>query len=223
MPKTTEAPRARRKKQTPVKARPMPKRKLIQKTDWHVLAALAVFVIAALLAQPEAASAFEASIFSLFYVQSGLLVPVFFVITQLGSIYFLAALSALYLYLKNYVVVLRLLMAGTLAYLLAGVSKDLFGRGRPDELFDNIVFHDVMVRGPGFPSGHTALAVAVGIVLFHHTPQKWHAAIIIVTILAAISRIAVGAHAPLDIVGGAAIGWMAAMLFRHVRIRDRTP
>lgn len=223
MPKTTEASRTRRKKQAPVKGRSTPKRKLIQKSDWHVLAALAVFVIAALLAQPEAVSVFESSIFSMFYVQSGILVPVFFVITQLGSIYFLATLSALYLFLKNYVVVLRLLMAGTLAYLLAGVSKDLFGRARPDELFDNVVFHDVMVRGPGFPSGHTALAVAIGIVLFHHTPKKWHTAIIIMTFLAAISRMAVGAHAPLDIVGGAAIGWLAAMLFRHVRIRDRTP
>jgi glycosyltransferase 2 family protein len=199
------------------------KRKYIQKSDWYVLAGLAVFIIAALFTRPEEASALEEAIFLFFYVESGFLIPIFFAITQLGSVYFFAALSLLYLFMKNYVIVLRLLMAGSLAYLLSGVGKDLFGRGRPDEVFGNIEFHDMMVRGPGFPSGHTAMAVALGIVLYNHTPKKWHIPIIIMTFLAAISRMVLGVHTPLDIVGGAAIGWMSAMLFRHVKIRDRTP
>lgn len=192
------------------------------RSDRLVFGGLLVFVIATLLTRPEEASAFEAAIFSFFYVETGFLIPIFFVLTQLGSVYFFATLALLYLFLKNYLIVLRLLMAGSLAYLLSGVSKDLFGRGRPDELFDNIIYHDLMVRGPGYPSGHTAMAVALGVVLYNHTPKRWHPLIIAVTILAGISRMVLGVHTPLDIVGGAAIGWISAMLFRHVELRNRT-
>lgn len=148
-------------------------------------------------------------------------VPVFFVLTQLGSVYFFAVLSLALVLLKRYAMVIRVLMAGTLAYLLAGVGKDLFGRGRPDKLFDNIEFHDAMIRGPGFPSGHTAMAVAIGVVLLLHTPKKWRWPIVVLTSLAAISRMVLGVHTPLDIVGGIAIGWLAAMLFNQVTFSNR--
>ncbi len=223
MPQAKKSKPARSSSRTVKKKPQKKKRNYFQKSDWHVLVALATFIVAALLTRPEEATALEEAIFSFFYIETGFLIPIFFVLTQLGSVYFFATLSLLYLFLRNYIIVLRLLMAGALAYLLSGVGKDLFGRGRPDELFDNIVFHDVMVRGPGFPSGHTAMAVAIGIVLYNHTPKKWHIPIIIMTILAGISRMVLGVHTPLDIVGGAAIGWMSAMLFRHVTVRDRTP
>ncbi len=198
-----------------------PRRRLIQRSDWYVLGGLLVFIVAALLTRAEEVSAIEEAIFAFFYSVPDPLIPVFFVITQLGSVYMLGVLAVLYLFIKRYVIVIRLLMAGTMAYLLAGVGKDLFGRGRPDELFDNIVFRDVMVRGPGFPSGHTALAVALGVVLLHHTPRSWRWPLIILIFLAAISRMVLGVHTPLDIVGGVAIGYMAAMLFRHVSVTDR--
>ena len=133
----------------------------------------------------------------------------------------LGVLATVYLFFKRYIIVIRLLMAGALAYLLAGVGKDLFGRGRPNELFEDIVFRDFMVRGPGFPSGHAAMAVALGLTLMHYVPSKWRWPVLILTVLAAISRMVVGVHTPLDILGGFAIGWGAAMLFRHVQVRDR--
>lgn len=197
------------------------RRRLIQRSDWHVLGGLAVFTAAAVLTRPEEASAFEEAVFQFFYSVPDPLIPVFFVLTQLGSVYVLGTLALLYLFSKRYVIVIRLLMAGTMAYLLAGVGKDLFGRGRPDELFNDIVFHDLMVRGPGFPSGHSAMAVALGVVLLHHTPRSWRWPIIILTFLAAISRMVLGVHTPLDVIGGAALGYVAAMLFRHVTVRDR--
>jgi|AntRauTorckE6833_2_1112554.scaffolds.fasta_scaffold03935_5 undecaprenyl-diphosphatase len=198
------------------------KRRVIQRSDWHVLGGLLVFTGAALLTMAEEVSAFEEAIFAFFYAIPEPLIPVFLVITQFGSIYMLGALALVYLFVKRYVIVIRLLMAGTMAYLLAGVGKDLFGRGRPNELFEDIVFHDFMVRGPGFPSGHTALAVALGTVLLHHTPRSWRWPILILTFLAAISRMVLGVHTPLDVVGGVAIGYIAAMLFRHVTVIDRS-
>lgn len=198
------------------------KSKFFYRTDWQVIAGLLVFVVAALLTRPEEASAFEEAVFNFFYVQGGVLVPFFFVVTQFGSVHFLGLLTILYLFFKEYVIVLRLLMAGALAYMLSGVGKDLFGRGRPDELFGDVAVHDYVVRGPGFPSGHTAMAVAIGVVLYRYSPKSWRIPILIITVLAAISRMSVGVHTPLDIVGGAAIGYLSAMLFERVELRDRT-
>ena len=212
MPKTKKA-NSSKKRIAPVVER---------RSAWQIFAALALFAVAVLLTQPEEATALEEAIFSLFYIEGGVLVPVFFVITQLGSVYFFAVLSLVLVLLKRYALAIRVLMAGALAYLLAGVGKDLFGRGRPDELFDNIEFHDMMIRGPGFPSGHTAMAVAIGAALLLHTPKKWRWPIVVLTSLAAISRMALGVHTPLDIVGGVAIGWLAAMLFEQVTFSNRT-
>ncbi|CAN5618115.1 hypothetical protein BH23PAT2_BH23PAT2_09490 [soil metagenome] len=198
------------------------RRPFSQATDWHVLGAGMLFVFAAVLTRPEGASALEEAIFYFFYNVPAFLVPAFFVLTQLGSVYMLGVLVVVYLVFQRYTIGIRLLMAGSLAYLLAGVGKDLFGRGRPNELFEDIVFRDFMVRGPGFPSGHAAMAVALGLTLFHYVPDKWRWPVLILTFLAAVSRMVVGVHTPLDILGGFAIGWGSAMLFRHVHVTDRT-
>jgi glycosyltransferase 2 family protein len=192
-----------------------------QSTDWHVLGAIVLFVVAAWLTRPEEVSALEESLFLFFYNIPDAFIPVFFVLTQLGSIYMLGLLGLLYLFGRRYTIVIRLLMAGTLAYLMAGVGKDLFGRGRPNELFEDIVFRDTMIRGPGFPSGHTAMAVALGLTLAHYASPGWRWPILILTVLAAVSRMVLGVHTPLDVVGGFAIGWGSAMLFRHVQVKDR--
>lgn len=193
---------------------------LFYKTDWLALAGLLVFAVAALMTRPQTVTAFEEALFFFFYAESGLLVPIFFVLTQLGSIYFYAFLATLFLFFRSHVVLIRLLMAGALAYMLAGVGKDLFGRGRPDELFGNIVAHDA-ARGPGFPSGHSAMAVALGTVLYLYSPKKWRPLIVVITVLAAVSRMVVGVHTPLDIVGGVAIGWFAAFIFERVEVRAK--
>lgn len=193
---------------------------LFYKSDWLALFGLVVFSIAALLTRPETATAFEEAVFFLFYVESGIFVPIFLVLTQLGSVYVYALLAIVFLFFRSRVVLIRLLMAGALAYMLAGVGKDLFGRGRPYELFGDIVVHDAY-RGPGFPSGHSAMAMALGTVLYLYSPKKWRPIIGVVTILAVISRMAVGVHTPLDVVGGVALGWFAAFIFERVDVRPK--
>ena len=186
------------------------------------VAAAALFGASAYLASHQTISDVESSVFSAIYDTPHWLRPVFLVITQAGSIYMLMALAALYFLKRHYHVVIRLLMSGLLAYLMAGVAKDLLGRDRPAELLLNldIVVRDFYVTGPGFPSGHTALAAAIGLTLAHSLPKRhiWLPATGIV--LVAWSRIFLGAHFPLDVVGGFALGWLAVLLFRHVRLSD---
>lgn len=182
--------------------------------------ALALFCISVLASRSAAMTSWEEHLFIHIYNWPAALHPIFFVITQLGSVHMLATLLFVYLLFRHYHTVLRLLLTGTLAYTLSGVAKDLWGRIRPHEHLADIVVLDYVVRGPGFPSGHMALATALGLTLMHYTPRKYRWLLICSILLVGISRIYLGVHAPLDILGGFAIGWACHALFRHVRLYD---
>lgn len=186
----------------------------------QVFMAVGLFSVAALASQGADMHPWEITIFQFIYGWPDFLLPLFLAVTQFGSIYMLAALLIIYLVRKRYHIVLRLLMTGTLAYLVSGFAKDLWGRARPHEILLDVLSRDYIVRGPGFPSGHTALATALALTIGHYMPRKYNWVVPVLIIGVALSRIYLGIHAPLDIVGGFAIGWVSYALFRHVRLQD---
>lgn len=181
--------------------------------------ASAILVLATLLSRGDALHDWEETVFRLLYSFSDNLLPVFLFVTQFGSIYILGVLLVFYLLRRRYHILLRMLMTGLLAYLMAGFVKYIWGRPRPDGLLEGVTNLDY-VQGPGFPSGHVALATAVAFTLGHYLPKKYHWIVVIWIVGVAISRLYLGVHAPLDILGGFAIGWGAYALFRHVRLYD---
>ncbi len=182
--------------------------------------ALGIFAASLIASRDPEIADWEIAAFEYMYTLPSVLLPLFFVITQTGSIYVLFLLFVLYIFKQNYHVVIRLLMTGTLAYLLSGVAKDLWGRARPAEYLVDIVNLDYIVRGPGFPSGHTALATALALTIGHYLPRKYHWVIVVWILGVGLSRMYLGIHFPLDIVGGFAIGWASYALFRNVRLYD---
>jgi membrane-associated phospholipid phosphatase len=183
------------------------------------LLALALFIAATLMSRELIVSPLEENTFLFIYNLPDWLNPLFFFITQFGSIYVLFVLIGIYALKKHYHIVIRLLLVGTLAFLLAGFAKSLVGRERPTELLSNIIALDIF-HGSGFPSGHVALAVALAFTIGHVLPRRYHWVPAVWIIGVALSRICLGVHLPLDIVGGFAIGWFSYAIFRHVRIYD---
>lgn len=185
----------------------------------QVIAATVLLVLTVLLSRDAILPQWEIDVFNAIHGWPDFLYPLFYIVTQLGSIYALGVLLIFYLARKHHTVVVRLLMTGTLAYLLAGFIKSLWGRARPHELLDGIVTLDY-IQGPGFPSGHTTLAVALALTVGHYLPRAYHWVIAAWIIGVALSRIYLGVHLPMDVVGGFAVGWFAYAIFRHVRIYD---
>jgi glycosyltransferase 2 family protein len=194
--------------------------KKLRRPEVQLVLAVALFWASVIMVRDGTMAGWEKWLFKAIYDLPEFFTPFFLAITQLGGIMMLFALSLLCLVIKHYSVVIRLLMSGLLAYLAAGVAKDLYGRGRPHEFFTDLVYRDQLIRGPGFPSGHMAMATAIGLVFWHVLPKKhkWIGPAIIVGV--GVSRVFLGVHAPIDILGGFALGWASVAVFRFVRLSD---
>ncbi len=114
------------------------------------------------------------------------------------------------------------LAAGTfIGYAVTFVAKKVIERPRPLEFF-----HDAHIRvnetGMGFPSGHTMIITVVVLTLFPYLPRGWRYLVLLLIPLMALSRVYLGVHAPLDVVGGFAVGLGVVSFLRILpaKLRD---
>ncbi len=146
-------------------------------------------------------------------------------LTALGdaSVLF-ALLSALLLFRPQ--ALAAVLAAVPLGGLFSVLLKRLFDAPRPAAVLEGVQFHLIgpLLSNHSFPSGHTisafAAAVAVLAVLqpsarsLRPLATQFTAVFIAAISLATavgISRVAVGAHWPVDVLAGAACGWLAGL------------
>lgn len=90
------------------------------------------------------------------------------------------------------------------AYVLVYIIEHLVGRARPIGLESYEVVARATQGGPGFPSGHVAVIAALGLTIWPLVSWPWRVLILIFIGAEAWSRIFLGVHAPLDVVGGMA-------------------
>jgi membrane-associated phospholipid phosphatase len=102
-----------------------------------------------------------------------------------------------------------------LATVWSRAFKLLMASPRPPAVLGPDIIH---VIGPvyhfhSFPSGHATTAFAlVGLCVLGFRLRAWSVLPIAIAALVGISRCAVGVHWPLDVLGGAFGGWLAAVL-----------
>lgn len=138
---------------------------------------------------------------------------VMFAITQLGGLGGLTIWCSAAWYIVSRRAAYTVAGAGIAAWLLAKVAKIIAHRGRPGQLLDHIhLFDGERLGGFGFPSGHSTFAAACATVLYYQVPRRYRKYLLLIVALVGISRMYLGAHFPLDVVGGWALGALIGAL-----------
>lgn len=102
--------------------------------------------------------------------------------------------------------------AGTAVWGGIKLVKPLVGRGRPSDHLAEVRVRGMAPGGLGYPSGHAAVSMALALLASRTAGERG------VALAAAgstgLARMYVGAHLPLDVVGGAALGWLVGSVSR---------
>jgi membrane-associated phospholipid phosphatase len=107
--------------------------------------------------------------------------------------------------LRMYRLSWRLAVCSIGGYAVALIGKEVIDRARPEGLLENVHVR-IAETGMGFPSGHTMIITVVMLAILPYLPWRWRWIVPIPIVLMGLSRVYLGVHMPLDIVGGFAIG-----------------
>ena len=162
--------------------------------------------------RPDTVGAAELAVFRAINELPGWLYPPAWLLMQYGTFITIPVSALVALGLRRVRLACELLAAGIGVWLLAKVVKDLAPRARPGALLDAVELRGVGAGGRGFPSGHAAVAAAMAFVLVAWLPGRWKWAPVGLGLVVCFGRVYVGAHLPLDVVGGAGLGIVAGAI-----------
>jgi glycosyltransferase 2 family protein len=139
--------------------------------------------------------------------------PFVWPLMQYGTFITIPLLCVVALVMRRYRLAAALVLAGVGVYLLAKLVKLVVERPRPAELLAGVHLRELLGQGSlGFPSGHAAVAAALILTCAVFLGGWWFRTSLALGIVVAFGRLYVGAHLPLDLVGGAALGVVSASL-----------
>ena len=177
----------------------------------RVCVGASVLIVCSLIAARQTLSSLETSLFNRVNSLPGGLYVLLWPVMQLGSVatVFVATGAAFIGHRAR--LAAELLAAGLIAYFAATGVKHLVDRGRPADLLHDIVVHGPAAHGLGFPSGHAAVSCALAVTAVRFVSRRWRPVVWAAPLVVGFARVFVGAHFPLDVVGGFALGYTIAV------------
>lgn len=192
------------------------------------LTAFALLVLGLIAARPGVSET-ERSVFAAFNQLGPGWWVVLFPVMQIGTLLAGPAAALIAEFARRRLLAGELLVAGVGGWLIARVAKLIVARPRPSFFVTDTVIRGGEAGGLGYPSGHVTVATALVTVLAAWLPRRWEAPLWILVVAVGAGRMYVGAHLPLDIVGGAVLGALIGAgvrtlshftFFRHLAFAD---
>lgn len=174
---------------------------------WAVLGGLVVLAVCMFIVRSgEVGSVEEAVFHAINGLPDFLQAPVW--LLQLPGILVFPLLVALVaLLLRRYRLAAAMALSVPIKLLLERrVVKVLVERQRPGTSVSDAILRDASPTGLSFPSGHAVLAFALAGLLAPYLGRNGKLVVYTLAALNGVARIYLGAHNPLDIVGGAGLG-----------------
>jgi membrane-associated phospholipid phosphatase len=171
-----------------------------------LVASLAVFTVCAVVAADGRVGPVERA---LFHAVNGLpewLYRPMVLFQYLGVLAMPLVVAAGALAFRRWRLAAALVLVVPLKLALERVVKLLVQRERPGTTVPDAVLRGVHSAGLSFVSGHAIITFAIAGLLALVLPRRWGIVAFVLASLNAVARVYLGAHNPLDVVGGAAVG-----------------
>jgi undecaprenyl-diphosphatase len=184
-------------------------------------AGTAALLVTAMAARRNRVGPGEAAAFRAVNDLPGWLYPPAWVVMQLGTLGAAPAAAGAAWLAGNRRLAGRLLAGGTSAWALSKVVKHMVQRSRPASLLPGIRRRGREAAGLGYLSGHAGVAVVLGAAALPRLGPGGRALTVAAVPVVGLTRIYVGAHLPLDVAGGAALGVVIDVTLSLVSVGTR--
>jgi membrane-associated phospholipid phosphatase len=183
-----------------------------------------VLAVSGVIASDGKVGSVERAVFRAINDLPGALYPLVWPFMQLGNIVLGPLVALVAAALGRY----RLAVAAlgvTVAKLVGErIVKAAVERQRPAAVIHDVTTRgDTPLRGQSFVSGHLVLVVALAVLVTPYLAGRWKAVPWVLAAIVGFGRIYVGAHNPLDVVGGAGLGALIGGLANLAVGVPRTP
>jgi membrane-associated phospholipid phosphatase len=186
---------------------------------------LAVLALGMLAVRDGSVSGIEESVFHAINDLPQALYPVLWPFQQLGNLVVGPIVAAVAAVARRFRLAVAVLVATAGKLMLERVVKAMVTRERPATSIGSDVHlrGDVSSSGESFVSGHAVLVAALAMLVSPYLPGRWKTVLWICVGLVMVARVYVGAHNPLDVLCGAALGLaMGGLLNLLVRVPKRS-
>ncbi len=131
-------------------------------------------------------------------------------VMQLGNFLAVPAVALVAMAAGRWRLGIGMLVGGVVTYYLAKVVKQIVERGRPASVLDDVHIRGTASLGRGYVSGHAAVVTLLVVLAWPYLGRRGRIAAVALALFVCLARVYVGAHLPLDIGGGAALGLAVA-------------
>jgi undecaprenyl-diphosphatase len=196
-----------------------------RRNDICCAAVAAVVLVVTSIVAAHTLPAWERHLFEVINSRNGIIAAVLWLPMQFGAAFAPPLIAiACYVFLRDRRVAIGVLVTGLAAWYTAPIIKNWVDRPRPAALVPGTIIHaGGTAHGLGYPSGHAAVAFAIATVLGPALRRTGRIVVYTVAAVVAVARVYVGAHLPLDVIGGAALGIFIGSLWNIVTRRRRMP